>query len=209
MLLQELSITQIGLSVRSVNILRRAGIHTVGTLLLQTEASLSLLRNMGKKSLAETLEKIEEYSAMVAANPQPGLPQDPDTTPRSLKSLLKLPQYRASIEGFFRENDVQIANAPLSNRARNQLQRNGYHKLSDILFLSESQLLSLPAMGQGSVSQILDYERSMLQQQEQKLLAYCSGYVSVLWQDEAIRNKILAQFEVRPFIRFSYEKPPG
>ena len=54
-------IDSIGLSKRSQNALHRAEIHTVGELLTYTEDSLNEIRNLGKKSIEEILQKIEEY----------------------------------------------------------------------------------------------------------------------------------------------------
>ena len=56
-----ISIGEIGLSVRSYNALRRAGIETVGQLLECNEESLLQIRNLGRKSIDEILLKMEEY----------------------------------------------------------------------------------------------------------------------------------------------------
>lgn len=49
------------LSVRSYNCLRRAGINTMGDLLLLSEDKLRTIRNLGNKSLREILMKLEPY----------------------------------------------------------------------------------------------------------------------------------------------------
>ena len=56
-----LSIDTIGLSVRSTNALHRADVHTVGDMLKYSEESLTNIRNLGKKSIEEIVEKIKEY----------------------------------------------------------------------------------------------------------------------------------------------------
>ena len=56
-----LSIDTIGLSVRSTNALHRANIHSVGDMLGCSEQSLYEIRNLGKKSIEEIVEKIKEY----------------------------------------------------------------------------------------------------------------------------------------------------
>ena len=56
-----LSIDTIGLSVRSTNALHRAGVHTVGEMLNYSEETLSKIRNLGKKSIEEIIEKVKEY----------------------------------------------------------------------------------------------------------------------------------------------------
>ena len=65
------SIDAIGLSVRSSNALHRAGVHTVGDMLERTEEDLSQVRNLGKKSLEEILEKIEKYKKIDASGDLP------------------------------------------------------------------------------------------------------------------------------------------
>ena len=46
-------LTELNLTQRTINCLRRAGITTVGELMLKTEYDLNCLRNFGIKSLAE------------------------------------------------------------------------------------------------------------------------------------------------------------
>ena len=56
-----LSIDEAGLSNRCQNALRRAGVHTVGELLGCTEESLNEIRNLGRKSLDEVIQKLNSY----------------------------------------------------------------------------------------------------------------------------------------------------
>lgn len=57
----EMSIDDMDLSVRSYNCLKRAGIQTVGDLINRTEEDMLKVRNLGRKSLDEVLEKIKSY----------------------------------------------------------------------------------------------------------------------------------------------------
>lgn len=56
----EMSIDELELSVRSYNCLKRAGIQTVDELTQKTEDEMMRVRNLGKKSLKEVKEKLEE-----------------------------------------------------------------------------------------------------------------------------------------------------
>ena len=56
----EMSIEELDLSVRSYNCLKRAGINTVEDLACKTEEEMRKVRNLGKKSLEEVLNKIAE-----------------------------------------------------------------------------------------------------------------------------------------------------
>lgn len=58
--LMEMTVEELDLSVRSYNCLKRAGINTVDELVRRTEEDLMKVRNLGKKSLAEINEKLEE-----------------------------------------------------------------------------------------------------------------------------------------------------
>ncbi len=55
-----MSIDELELSVRSYNCLKRAGINTVGELCSKTPEEMMKVRNLGRKSLEEVLEKLKE-----------------------------------------------------------------------------------------------------------------------------------------------------
>ena len=62
--LKKIFVTDIGLSVRSTNCLTRSGLHTLGDVaeLIQKEPlQLANVRNLGRMSLLEVVEKLEEY----------------------------------------------------------------------------------------------------------------------------------------------------
>ena len=56
----EMSIEELDLAVRAYNCLKRAGINTVEDLACKTEEEMMKVRNLGKKSLEEVLNKIAE-----------------------------------------------------------------------------------------------------------------------------------------------------
>ena len=56
----ETTIEEIEFSVRAYNCLKRAGIHTVQDLINKKEVEVTKIRNLGKKSLKEVLDKVEE-----------------------------------------------------------------------------------------------------------------------------------------------------
>lgn len=56
----EMSIEELDLSVRSYNCLKRAGINTVEDLANKTEEEMMKVRNLGRKSLEEVLNKLAE-----------------------------------------------------------------------------------------------------------------------------------------------------
>jgi DNA-directed RNA polymerase subunit alpha len=56
----EMQIEEMELSVRSYNCLKRAGISTVGELCAKTQDEMMKVRNLGRKSLDEVVEKLSE-----------------------------------------------------------------------------------------------------------------------------------------------------
>ena len=54
----ELTIEELDLSVRSFNCLKRAGINTVEDLASKSEGEMMRVRNLGKKSLEEVVNKL-------------------------------------------------------------------------------------------------------------------------------------------------------
>ena len=54
----EMTIEELDLSVRSFNCLKRAGINTVEDLISKTEDEMMKVRNLGKKSLEEVINKL-------------------------------------------------------------------------------------------------------------------------------------------------------
>jgi len=55
----QMTIEELDLSVRSFNCLKRAGINTVEDLICKTEEDMMRVRNLGRKSLEEVVEKLE------------------------------------------------------------------------------------------------------------------------------------------------------
>jgi DNA-directed RNA polymerase subunit alpha len=53
-------IEDLDLSVRSYNCLKRANINTVGELTQKTEEEMMKVRNLGRKSLKEVIQKLNE-----------------------------------------------------------------------------------------------------------------------------------------------------
>lgn len=62
----ELGIEDLELSERPNNCLKRAQIHTIGELILKSEADLLAITNFGQKSLDEIIEKLDERGHQLA-----------------------------------------------------------------------------------------------------------------------------------------------
>ena len=58
--LLDMTIEELDMSVRSYNCLKRAGINTVQELIQRSEEDMMKVRNLGRKSLEEVMEKLDE-----------------------------------------------------------------------------------------------------------------------------------------------------
>ncbi len=61
------AIEDMDFSVRTYNCLKRAGINTIGDLVAKTEEDMMKVRNLGKKSLEEVLQKLEDMGLELAS----------------------------------------------------------------------------------------------------------------------------------------------
>jgi DNA-directed RNA polymerase subunit alpha len=64
----EMTIEELDLSVRSYNCLKRAGINTVEELITRTEEDMMKVRNLGRKSLEEVVQKLKSLGLSLAPN---------------------------------------------------------------------------------------------------------------------------------------------
>jgi DNA-directed RNA polymerase subunit alpha len=62
----EMTIEELDLSVRSFNCLKRAGINTVEDLVSRTEDDMMKVRNLGRKSLEEVINKLTAMGLSLA-----------------------------------------------------------------------------------------------------------------------------------------------
>jgi len=57
----EMRVDDINLSVRALNCLKRAAVETLGDLVKQKESELMSIRNFGKKSMTEVIDKLRDF----------------------------------------------------------------------------------------------------------------------------------------------------
>lgn len=87
----EISIDELGLSIRSYNCLKRAGIHTLEQLQGISEEELCEIRNLGKKGIAEIKQRLEAVQIQMPEK----------------KSLLKAPGYMEMLDNLIGLDDVK------------------------------------------------------------------------------------------------------
>ncbi|MBR1496424.1 MAG: hypothetical protein IJ617_02220 [Oscillospiraceae bacterium] len=199
--LKKLSIDGIGLSARASNVLRRAGICTVHDLLQCPEERLRELPSAGIKTTKEIVEQAARYRQLPAGANRPGATPVPADS--GLFAWICLPEHQDLALKYAKKHDQDIALLGLSSRARNQLLKNGYTRLSDILFLSEAELYAISAMGKGSVNSVLEWRSSWLQAHRDGLAAAFSGDADSILpsppKDGELCAQILRLYSKTPF----------
>jgi len=133
------------LSVRAINCLKRAGIFTLGQLQTIGEKDFMSIRNMGVKTCHEILgfiETISSQSANLSKLHSPEAESDLSQLPEAVNPF----RLRSEIDGL-----------PLSVRAVNCLKNAGIHSLTDLLSLSQMDLMNIKNMGFKTCREIQSY----------------------------------------------------
>ena len=86
----ELTIEELDLSVRSFNCLKRANINTVEDLISKTEDEMMKVRNLGRKSLEEVINKLEMTTTDSNAGGRSPADQNPDKEETEMPGTRKL-----------------------------------------------------------------------------------------------------------------------
>lgn len=148
-------ISALPLSVRSLNCLRRANIHTVGALMDYPEDDLLNIRNMGTKSVEELKHWIcvlSEGTEGYALVEQIDVPfKSEEVQPITEKETVFLDE-----KGVVAQ-DIAIKSTYLSARAKNSLTKGGIEFVSQLVALNREELMNLRNMGQKTVEEILNY----------------------------------------------------
>ena len=165
--LLEDDITVLPLSVRSLNCLRRADIHTIGAMMDYPPDEFINIRNMGKKSVEEIRLFIRELKdgtgeyVLVESNERfsckSSIGQDDNTS--------------ASITVFLDETgavvqDMPIKDLQLSVRAKNSLIHSGHGFASQLVGISYEDLMNLKNMGKKTAEEVLAYIEKISVQRE-------------------------------------------
>lgn len=150
-------ISALPLSVRSLNCLRRANIHTVGAMMDYPEDELLNIRNMGTKSVEEIkhwigvlLEGAEGY-ALVESIDTPMIQEATEAEIGTNIETVFLDENGAVAQ------DIPIKETGLSVRAKNSLTRGGVQFVSQLVKLTADELMNFKNMGKKTVEEILSY----------------------------------------------------
>ena len=152
-------ISALPLSVRSLNGLRRADIHTIGAMMDFPADELINIRNMGKKSVDEIQSFVQalndgtgEYVLVEASDRV----ADEATTAQGTVGIDR------SVTVFLDETgvivqDIAVKNLPLSVRAKNSLTHSGYIFASQLVGITYEELMNLQNMGKKTAEEVFAY----------------------------------------------------
>ena len=185
--MKDLPIDRLDLSVRSYNCLMRSGIRTVGALLNTDADTLYGIRNMGKQSVEEVLQKINEYRTFQQSDRRETSPAE--STP-DLASWIETEEGKLAVcEHLARQRHMIDELELLSARSYNILSMCGHSELHKILFLSEEELLELPNMTAVCAREIaMVCERYRKEHTSDFTDAYTSAKVQSLSMEELLQN---------------------
>ncbi|MBN2584158.1 MAG: tetratricopeptide repeat protein [Planctomycetes bacterium] len=140
----EIPVTDFELSVRSRNCLKKMNVHTLGDLIMHTEADLLSYKNFGETSLAEIKEMLASKGLYLGM----GLEQ---------QSVKPVPKRAVAVESPTASSpvaDILLETIDFSIRCRKCFQRLGVNALGDLAQMTEADLLNTKNFGQTSLNEV-------------------------------------------------------
>ena len=131
--------------------------------------------------------------------------EKPEPKALTLDDVMQNERYHDALLRFTEANDVPVEGSVLSNRAANQLQKHGYGKMSECLFLTERDLSKLKNLGTLSIKEIISWRDRYLKQYEKQILAFCSGD-GIASQIEGVPVVLPDEGEIRRLILRAYRE---
>ena len=204
--IREISIKSIGLSNRAVNALSRAGYKSVGDIMGLDKDALLQLPALGANTAEEIIRTIDGIIAGAKKDSENGEPSFLHAAFSKREGMRLDPEYKDSILQLVSIRNPSLKELGLTGRPLNQLINNGFADLSDIIFLTESDLQDIPAMGSLSISKILECLNEYISENEEHIRAIHDGDMTALWDDDLIRQSILSLYAEKGFGGFSYRE---
>lgn len=149
------------LSVRTKNVLGKAGYTTVKRILCLTEYDLRKINNLGEKSVAEVLTFIEEYNNCSVF--------DTDSDDGFLQWVKS---NRDIVKEYIKSNDVPIKDIRLETRTYNALRINDIRLLSEFALENLTELDKLNMLDRNARFEIKAYVNEYLLSRKKEILAY-------------------------------------
>lgn len=171
--IRSLTIKSTGLSNRAKNALARAGIFNVGDLIKLNEESLINIRNLGKKTLDEILQTVEEYKKIEESlGPETVMDSKITEIPSDFDKWIHEEAGREYVVSWLKENNIKLdALELLSAKTYNLLMFGGVEDLAQIVFINEDDLMKFPRMDTVSAEEITRLCGHYLREKQNDILA--------------------------------------
>lgn len=198
------------LSTKSYNILMFSGFEYLYQIAFLSEENLIKISRMDTISAREiiklTMHYIREnkevfYKEMIELNSK----NTNVSKKASILDIISINEYKDIILKYVKANDIEIENLGLSNRPKNRLVENGYKLLSDCILKTRSEFQKIPAMGTGSIDEIIKKINDYLITNEDRILSFITGDESALLEDHSIKDMILKQYNEVGFKGLSFD----
>lgn len=199
------------LSTRAYNLLRLSGYIKLHQIVFLNKTDLMLLPHMTPQR-ADEIEQacrhyLKEVRNIIQESDKEHLTiQKTDQHPQSVFEIYGDPEYYDSILTYVKENDRDLNVLGLSQRAMSRLNIRNYQKISDIIFITKERLMAIRGMGSGTADEIIWKIRNYLTENEDRIIAVCSGDGAALLDDQSIRERILSQYRELGFKGLSLQE---
>ncbi len=199
------------LSARAYNLLRLNGYKKLQQVIFVDKNDLMRLPHMNSGSTDDIEQACQLYlqnnrDEIQKAYEEGSVDKDKDKRPLTVFEMLRLPEYHDSLLTFVKENDKGVQFLGLSVRAKNRLSEQNLEKLSDIIFYTREELLRIPGTGSGTADEIFRKIQDYLIENEDRIIAACSGDEEALLDDQSISERILSQFRELGFRGLSLQE---
>lgn len=190
------------LSVRAFNILLFSDYDYLHQIVFMSEEELMKIPRMDFSSAGEIVRRCNYYlknnSKAVMSSYKDTIEQIAESSQIASKptvfELLKMAEYHDVILRYVKLNDKDIHYIGLSNRSFNRLLSSHMEKMSDLIFMTEAELLKIPAMGVGSVKEVMARIHDYLIENETRIISVCNGDDTALLDDNSVWNMILEAY---------------
>lgn len=121
-------------------------------------------------------------------------------------SLLFSEKYQQILREYITVHDILLDNFGLSKSICKKLKNNGYKTLLDIAFVRPISLRKKLNLAPRAVEEIGNKINEYIRQNGTQIKSACRGSVEVLWDDESLKNRILAIFNTIAFDGLSLQE---
>ena len=189
------------LSPRAYNRLMLSGYTKIYQIAFLSADNLMMISNMDMVSASEIEQSVARYIRSVKAEFFENLAATSNVvdSPKTISDYLKIKEYRLRIKEFALTNDITLEEMILTTRAKNRLSAGGCKNISDIVTLGHSELVKKYKTGAGTADEILGCIHEYLSDNESRIMAYLSGDVESLYDDDTIKKMILNLYKYAGF----------